>query len=249
MTTTTVTKEQIREKVGKKWWLDNEKLLAAKLVYEDGISTFDNILGSSSLEDLNAVIHLEKYPKGLLFKIAKDLGFTTYPHPISFDEIDDVTLFESSKNGGRLSFDLENNSKINFLIRTKEHVREVKAFLQDINMDYRIEKMQNPIEDKPPKAIQNNQKHGIPALLSFAFPGLGQLIKGHVLKAIVVWGALFFIWFTFFGSTLTGNVELTFILWIMPSVVWLWNVYDAYNSNQPKLASNEQNSSGQEDET
>lgn len=63
------------------------------------------------------------------------------------------------------------------------------------------------------------QKHGIPALISFFIPGLGQLIKGQILKGILIWviggGLSFFFWWTI----------------IVPLVIWVWNVYDAYNSN------------------
>ncbi len=64
-----------------------------------------------------------------------------------------------------------------------------------------------------------NQKHGMPAILSFFIPGLGQLIKGQIIKAILIWGV--------------GGI-LSFFLWwtiIVPFVIWAWNVYDAYNSN------------------
>ncbi len=44
MTTLTITKDQIREKIGKKWWLDDHQLLAAKLDYVSGINVFDEIL-------------------------------------------------------------------------------------------------------------------------------------------------------------------------------------------------------------
>ncbi len=63
------------------------------------------------------------------------------------------------------------------------------------------------------------QKHGVPALVSFFIPGLGQLIKGQFLKGFLIWvvGGLlcFFLWWTF----------------IIPFAIWAWNVYDAYNSN------------------
>jgi len=63
------------------------------------------------------------------------------------------------------------------------------------------------------------QKHGVPALLSAFIPGLGQLIKGQIIKAILIWiiggVASFFFWWT----------------WIIPFVIWAWNVYDAYNDN------------------
>ncbi|WP_026968214.1 hypothetical protein [Algoriphagus terrigena] len=63
------------------------------------------------------------------------------------------------------------------------------------------------------------QKHGIPALVSLFIPGLGQLIKGDILKGILIW--------------LIGGV-LTFFFWwtvIVPAIIYIWNVYDAYNSN------------------
>lgn len=61
--------------------------------------------------------------------------------------------------------------------------------------------------------------HGFPALISFFIPGLGQLVKGQILKGFLIWllgGVLvFFLWWTF----------------IVPFVLWAWNVYDAYNDN------------------
>lgn len=61
--------------------------------------------------------------------------------------------------------------------------------------------------------------HGFPALISFFIPGLGQLVKGQILKGFLIWllGGLlvFFLWWTF----------------IVPFVLWAWNVYDAYNDN------------------
>ena len=64
-----------------------------------------------------------------------------------------------------------------------------------------------------------NRKHGLPALLSFFIPGLGQLIKGQVIKAILIF--------------VIGTIVGIFLWWtfIIPFVVWAWNVYDAYNSN------------------
>lgn len=66
------------------------------------------------------------------------------------------------------------------------------------------------------------QKHGIPALISFFIPGLGQLIKGHIFSALfffVVCGvtAFLFAW--------------TIIFSFIPFIFWVWNVYNAYNSN------------------
>jgi len=65
----------------------------------------------------------------------------------------------------------------------------------------------------------DKQKHGIPALISFFIPGLGQLIKGQILKAILIW--------------IIGGGLCIFFFWtiIVPILIWAYNVYDAYNSN------------------
>jgi TM2 domain-containing membrane protein YozV len=60
--------------------------------------------------------------------------------------------------------------------------------------------------------------YGVPALLSAFLPGLGQLIKGQILKALFIWIA----------SGVVG-----FLLWwtiVVPLALWAWNVYDAYNA-------------------
>lgn len=213
----TVTKEQIREKVGKKWWLADQQTLADKLDYVSGIDVFDKILDEKTLKEFDAVIHLEKYPKGLLFKIAKGLGFKTYPFPVAKNEIKKVVLSETLDSGGQLTFDLTDGNKIEFRIK-KGDIWEVKDFLKEIKLNYETEKIKKPVaatEEKP----ENIQKHGVPTLISFFVPGVGQLIKGHIMKAIGIWviGGLvgFFLWWTF----------------IAPFIVWVWNVYDAYNSN------------------
>lgn len=58
------------------------------------------------------------------------------------------------------------------------------------------------------------QTHGIPAILSFFIPGLGQLVKGQVGKGILV-----FIGF-FIGLAML----------VIPGVIiWIWQIIDAYN--------------------
>lgn len=61
--------------------------------------------------------------------------------------------------------------------------------------------------------------HSFPALVSFFIPGLGQLFKGHILKALFIW--------------IVGGFLSVFFFWtiIVPLAIWLWNVYDAYNAN------------------
>jgi TM2 domain-containing membrane protein YozV len=62
--------------------------------------------------------------------------------------------------------------------------------------------------------INSNQKHGVPALLSFFIPGLGQIIKGQVGKGILI----------FFG------VGLGMLLVIPGIILWIWQIADAYNN-------------------
>jgi TM2 domain-containing membrane protein YozV len=61
---------------------------------------------------------------------------------------------------------------------------------------------------------QPKQKHGLPALLSFFIPGLGQLIKGQVIKGIFVFIA----------------VMIGIALLVIPGIIiWIWQIGDAYN--------------------
>ncbi len=61
------------------------------------------------------------------------------------------------------------------------------------------------------------QKHGVPALLSFFIPGLGQIVKGEVGKGILA----------FIG------VGIGSLMLVIPGVIiWIWQIADAYNSNR-----------------
>jgi TM2 domain-containing membrane protein YozV len=69
-------------------------------------------------------------------------------------------------------------------------------------------------------ALKRSQKHGIPALLSFIIPGLGQMVKGEVGKGI----GIFFGWLISFAFILTG------VGIVVPIIVWIWQIIDAYNN-------------------
>lgn len=80
----------------------------------------------------------------------------------------------------------------------------------------------------------NNEKHGIPALLSFFICGLGQLTKNHFGK--------FFAFFIAFVASLyavytmvfskRGYVdEVIYLVILFPVIIWFWSINDAYNSN------------------
>ncbi len=66
-------------------------------------------------------------------------------------------------------------------------------------------------------------KYGVPALLSFFIPGLGQIIKGQILKGILIW---------LIGGALIAFFSFTIILIPFAIIIFVWNIYDAYNSNK-----------------
>jgi TM2 domain-containing membrane protein YozV len=68
--------------------------------------------------------------------------------------------------------------------------------------------------------MSSNQKYGVPALLSFFIPGLGQIIKGEFFKAIGIWTVLVICWF----------LQFIIIGYLLGIIVWVWQIYDAYNN-------------------
>ncbi len=68
--------------------------------------------------------------------------------------------------------------------------------------------------------MNTKERYGVPALLSFLIPGLGQIVKGHILR-----GILFFIVMVFSVISIIFFVGL-----ITTPIIFVWNVYDAYNS-------------------
>jgi TM2 domain-containing membrane protein YozV len=67
--------------------------------------------------------------------------------------------------------------------------------------------------------MSEKRTYGVPALLSFFVPGLGQIVKGQVLKAIIIWLALGISWL----------LQFVLIGFILLPLIWLWQIYDAYN--------------------
>lgn len=92
-------------------------------------------------------------------------------------------------------------------------------------------------EYQPIQYQETNKKHGVPALISFFLPGVGQLIKGHIGKAFLIWllivGA--FVIFAIGGvSTQQGDDSmaiLTLLGLVALIAIFFRNIYDAYNSN------------------
>ena len=62
--------------------------------------------------------------------------------------------------------------------------------------------------------------HGVPALFSLFIPGLGQLVKGDFSKALGIWIAL----------AICGFMSVIGIGLLMGLVIWIAQLYDAYNA-------------------
>ena len=63
------------------------------------------------------------------------------------------------------------------------------------------------------------QKYGVPAILSFFLPGLGQMIKGEVGKGILI----------FIGFWVSVMAFAILIGFITTPILYFWQIIDAYN--------------------
>lgn len=70
-------------------------------------------------------------------------------------------------------------------------------------------------------------KHLIPALISAVIPGLGQIVKGQIVKGLLI---------IVLGITVS---YLLFWTIIFPILFWAWNVYDAYTSDSERSIVND----------
>lgn len=73
---------------------------------------------------------------------------------------------------------------------------------------YRVQLNSQPVS-------KTAQTYGVPAILSFFIPGLGQLVKGQVGKGIL-----------FFFGVIIGLIFLA----IPGIIIWIWQIVDAYNN-------------------
>lgn len=67
-----------------------------------------------------------------------------------------------------------------------------------------------------------NEKYLVPAVLSAVVPGLGQIVKGQFVKGLLI---------IIVGVTIAFTLVWTFIV---PILIWVWNVSDAYTSTSEK---------------
>ena len=65
-----------------------------------------------------------------------------------------------------------------------------------------------------------NQKYLVNAIASAIIPGLGQILKGQILKGLLI---------IVLGITIS---YLLFWTVVAPILLWGWNVYDAYTSEK-----------------
>jgi TM2 domain-containing membrane protein YozV len=63
------------------------------------------------------------------------------------------------------------------------------------------------------------EKYKIPAMFSLMIPGAGQCIKKHYSKAFLIWLIMGILGYSLYKTI------------IVPLLFWVWNVYDAYRSN------------------
>lgn len=68
--------------------------------------------------------------------------------------------------------------------------------------------------------MSGTKTYGVPALLSFFVPGLGQLIKGEIFKAIGIWVVL----------GICFLLQIILVGYLIGFIVWIWQIYDAYNN-------------------
>ena len=68
---------------------------------------------------------------------------------------------------------------------------------------------------------EGGQKHGVPALLSFLIPGLGQMVKGHVLSGLLIMAGM-----------VASLLAIAVVVGVIATpVLWIWQTYDAYTRN------------------
>ena len=68
--------------------------------------------------------------------------------------------------------------------------------------------------------VKRNQKHGIPLILSIFIPGLGQIVKGDILKGLM------------FMVLISMSFILKFALvgFLLVPIFYIWNLIDVYNN-------------------
>jgi len=113
-------KQELHLKIGKNGILADNSTLAAKLIYQDGISGFDKLLNGRSFQEYGGVILITKFPRGINIKLARNSN--RYPVGIPFNDIQSITVLKNV-----LTIKLTSGRLINFLF-LKEHGFEIEDF-------------------------------------------------------------------------------------------------------------------------
>lgn len=74
-----------------------------------------------------------------------------------------------------------------------------------------------------PELATSDIRHGMPALLSFFIPSLGQLVKGDIGTAMAIIGI-------FCGLVMLGFAGLAMFTPLGVIVLWVWQIYNAYTA-------------------
>jgi hypothetical protein len=78
------------------------------------------------------------------------------------------------------------------------------------------------------------QKHGVPLLLSFIIPGLGQLVKGQIKKGLLIFFSpiVGFLLFIILGFLINNSAVFALMgyLWLGTIILYIWQLIDAYNN-------------------
>lgn len=207
---------EIKTILGKRASFPNENNLIAKLYYKSGIDYFDEIQNNKSG---NGIIHLAEYEKGIEINLAE--LFNSNKTAVLFSDIIRLTIIENVKTS-LFVIKLQNGNDLVFKLKN-ENINAVVDYFNGI-VSIKVEKeISLPSNDVELKSIE--VKHGVPALFSFLIPGLGQMLKNDFIKVLIIWILLGLVYYIL-GFKLTA-IPFAFIIWI-------WSIYDAYNSNTKK---------------
>lgn len=80
----------------------------------------------------------------------------------------------------------------------------------------------SPDNPQPAMPIQSDKSSGLAAVLSFLIIGLGQIYLGLTKRGLIL----------FVLAVISGFLMLIYIGWIIWLFVWIYAIYDAYNSGE-----------------
>jgi hypothetical protein len=157
--------QEIKAKTGKTFLADENVSIIAKLIYLTGISGFDKILQDKTQIEFDSVIHLIKFKKGILIRLAQ--SFKYYNTALSLDKVKsiqienkgDFSFLQITTDEDKLVFAFKSSDKqdiVKFFADCKLQISDVKFVDKDSII---TEKLDKYIEiSKAPKSIKINTK-------------------------------------------------------------------------------------------